>query len=157
LILGPTSPDPGELIKESRRKEAIIVSQADQIADLRDKQVKVVSKRRRPPYETKIRPLTKRQTEAMQIVPECKLNFAEAGRRMKLDPKTVRQHYFAGLEKLGPDAVRAARAARQKAKTRPLPEDRRGQTDLYGDANGEVRQGRHIDRRRRSGKRHDQG
>jgi hypothetical protein len=117
---------------------------------------KVAGNRRRPPHETKIRPLTNRQIEAMQIVPECKENFAEAGRRMRLDPKTVRQHYLTGLKKLGPTTVRAAQAARQKPKTRPLPEDRRGQADLYKGHGGKIQQGRHIDRRRRSGKRRDQ-
>lgn len=142
--------------KEDRRKKAIIISQAEQIADFR-KQVKAAINRRRPPFEKKTRPLTDRQIETMQILGECRGNYAEAGRRLRLDPKTVRQHDKAAKKKLAEVGVRPAPASKLKPTTKTLPEDHRGQTDVYRDANGEVRRGRDIDRRRRSGKRHDQG
>lgn len=64
--------------------------------------------------------LTLLQTEAVQIVGACKGNIAEAARRLGKDRKTVKQHYEAGLRKLG-------RAAPGKPKTQRLATDRRGQ------------------------------
>lgn len=80
-------------------------------------------KPRRKRDSGKVRPLTPKQTEAVQIVGECKGNIAEAARRLGVDRKTIGQHYAAGLAKLG-------RAAPAKHATRRLPEDRRGQADV---------------------------
>jgi hypothetical protein len=77
-------------------------------------------RRRRPAAEPK--PLTAKQVEAVQIVGECRGDFAEAARRLKRDRKTIVGHYEAAQEKLGKSAVKAA--------TQPLPKDRRGQENI---------------------------
>jgi hypothetical protein len=69
---------------------------------------------------------TKKQIEAMHIVGECNRNFREAGRRLNLDPKTVKQHYDAGLKNAG----RLASKFQGKPKTGPLPSDKRGQSSI---------------------------
>jgi predicted DNA-binding protein (UPF0251 family) len=87
---------------------------------------KVPKRRRRPPLARKVRPLTPKQTEAVQIVGECKGSFADAARRMGLDRKTVRQHYYAGMKKMG-------RAIGKKPKTERLSQDSRGQATVSQD------------------------
>jgi len=83
---------------------------------------------RRPSKSRKPRPLTVLQTEAVQIVGECKGNIAQAAKRLGKDRKTIAQAYKAGLAKLGKQPV--------KHGTRTLARDRRGQVDL---AEGEDR------------------
>lgn len=78
-------------------------------------------RRRTRPSVTAL-PLTTKQVEAVHIVAECKGSFAEAARRLAVDPSTVRQHYYAAQKKLGKKAVKHA--------TQPLPADRRGQANL---------------------------
>jgi len=107
---------------------------------------------RRPPLEPKTRRLTPRQTEVMQIVGECKGNFAEAGRRLSLDRTTVKQHYAAALEKMKAAGVRAPDRQLKKA-VGPLPKGARGEVDIYENKDGAGRPGHELDRRRRSGKR----
>ncbi len=72
----------------------------------------------------KVSRLTPKQMEASQIVGECKGNFAEAGRRLGRDPKTIRQHWFAACKKLGISAVKTRR------RTQRLLKDRRGQVAI---------------------------
>jgi hypothetical protein len=79
-------------------------------------------KRRTPRPPTEPRELTKKQAEAVQVVGECKGSIADAARRLARDPKTVRQHYNAAMEKMGRKVVKAA--------TKPTPTDRRGQEKL---------------------------
>ncbi len=81
--------------------------------------------RKRKRQAMKASPLTAKQTEAVQVVGECKGSFAEAGRRLGVDRKTVQQHYQAAMKKLGKSAVKHA--------TQSLPSDRRGQADLSAD------------------------
>jgi DNA-binding CsgD family transcriptional regulator len=76
--------------------------------------------RNRPPATPK--PLTAKQVEAVQMVGDCKGNFAEAARRLGVTSKTVRQHYRAAITKTGQTVVKHA--------TKALPSDRRGQTNL---------------------------
>jgi len=83
-------------------------------------------RRRRPPMNPKGRPLTAKQTEAVQIVGECKGNYAEAARRVGKDRKTVEQHYRAAMRKLGKIVL-------PKPKLRALPQDRRGQPNVSED------------------------
>jgi DNA-binding CsgD family transcriptional regulator len=83
------------------------------------------SRRRRRKTDAAPRPMTAKQTEAVQIVGECKGNFSEAARRLGVSPKTVREHYQAGLRKLGRKAVKHA--------TQRLPSDRRGQDSISSD------------------------
>lgn len=80
---------------------------------------KTGTKRRRTAPQ---RGLTDRQVEAMNVVAECMNNFAEAGRRMRLNPKTVRQHYDAGMAKTA--AIQSGRGA---PRTQAIPTDHRGQ------------------------------
>jgi DNA-binding CsgD family transcriptional regulator len=94
---------------------------------------------RRPAIEKNPRPLTPRQTEVMQIVGECKGNFAQAARQIGLNRKTVEQHYIAATKKLGMHAVRAAER-KPKAPQR-LPEDHRQQVDAFKNEDGQVRPG----------------
>jgi hypothetical protein len=82
-------------------------------------------KRRRRKADAVPRPLTAKQAEAIQIVGECKGNFSQAAARMGLDRATVRQHYNAGMGKLGRKAV--------KHGTQRLPSDKRGQDNVYSD------------------------
>lgn len=89
-------------------------------------------KRRQRKTDAAPRPLTAKQAEAVQIVGECKGNYSEAARRLGVkDPKTVRQHYKAGLRKLGRKAVKYA--------TQRLPSDKRGQDNVSSD--GDRRRG----------------
>ena len=88
------------------------------------KQQKPRRKRRRRKADSPP-PLTAKQTEAVQIVGECKGNIAEAARQLGRDPSTVRQHYQAGMGKLGKKAV--------KHGTTRLPSDRRGQENVSSD------------------------
>ena len=92
----------------------------DAAPDLQDKPKR--SRRRRRKTDAAPRPLTAKQTEAVHIVGECKGNFTEAAARMGLDAATVRQHYNAGMAKLGGKAV--------KHGTQRLPSDRRGQDNV---------------------------
>jgi hypothetical protein len=71
----------------------------------------------------------------MDVVGACKNNFAEAGRRLGLNPKTVRQHYEAGLRKLGVTAKEHARMV-AKPQGQPLPTDLRGQASVAGPDDG---------------------
>ena len=80
-------------------------------------------KRNRPSLEMK--PLTEKQTEAAQIVGQCKGNISEAARRLGVTRKTVEQHYKAALRKMGETVVKQA--------TRQLPLDRRGQIAVSED------------------------
>jgi len=94
---------------------------------------KKTKQRRRPPSEDKSpRKLTARQVEVMQLVGECKGNFAEVGRRLRLDRKTVKEHYEAALKKLRQVGVKSPER-KLKAKTTQLPEDRRGQVNVADD------------------------
>ncbi len=68
------------------------------------------------------RKLTPKQVEAAQIVGECKGSIADAARRLGKNPKTIRQHYNAAMEKMGKTAVKHA--------THALPADRRGQANI---------------------------
>ena len=71
------------------------------------------------------KPLTPKQREAVEVVGRCKGNISEAARVMQRDAKTVRQHYEAGMAKLG-EAITKPKAP----KTRRLSHDRRGQADI---------------------------
>ena len=79
-------------------------------------------RRRRPSTARKPRPLTARQTEVVQVVAECRQNFAAAAKRLGRDRKTVEESYRAAMQKLGMTAV--------KHGTKLLPHDRRGQANL---------------------------
>jgi DNA-binding CsgD family transcriptional regulator len=68
------------------------------------------------------RPLTEKQTEAVQIVGESKGDIAAAARRLGRNPKTIRQHYNAAMGKMGKTVVKHA--------TQRLPSDRRGQANI---------------------------
>ncbi|MEW6358495.1 MAG: hypothetical protein AB1696_19330 [Planctomycetota bacterium] len=81
-------------------------------------------RRNRQPFTKKTRPLTDKQTEAMQIVGECKGSIAAAAKRLGRDHKTVRQHYDAALKKMGKKAVN------HLIKKQRLPTDRRGQVNV---------------------------
>jgi predicted DNA-binding protein (UPF0251 family) len=87
-------------------------------------------RRRRRMTDAPPRPLTAKQTEAVQIVGECKGNLAEAARRLGIDRATLKERYEAASEKLGKRAVKHA--------TKSLPTDRRGQENLsrYDDRRG---------------------
>jgi DNA-binding CsgD family transcriptional regulator len=107
------------------------------------------ARHRRPPFEKALRKITERQAEVAQIVGECKGNFAEAGRRLQINPKTARQHYRAAMRKLGDAGIRGPRASMNK-----LAEDSRGQADFFADDDGNIRAGYTL-ARRRSAKRND--
>ena len=77
-------------------------------------------RKRRPGKPQKPRPLTALQTEAVQIVCECKGNVAKAAKQIGKDRKTVEKAYRAGLGKLGKTAYLS------RDKTRLLPRDKRG-------------------------------
>jgi len=51
--------------------------------------------------QTRQRNVTEKQLEVLKVVGECNQNFSEAARRLKLDRKTVMQHYKAGLRNAG--------------------------------------------------------
>ncbi len=84
-------------------------------------------KRRRRQGVKRVRPLTARQAEIMQIVGECKGNLSEAARQLGIHRNTLKEQYEAANKKLG---VRAL----TKPKTHKMPEDNRGQDNLAADA-----------------------
>ena len=102
-------------------------------------------KRRRRKTPQNPRPITAKQTEAMQIVGECQGNLAEAARRIGINPKSLRERYDAACKKLGRKAV--------KAMTKSFPKDRRGQEDVASsdDGPGSLRDNPHVRRDRRGG------
>lgn len=71
------------------------------------------------------KPLTDRQREAVETVGKCSGNINEAARLLDLDPKTVRQHYRAGMAKLGETIAKTKRP-----RTQAIPTDRRGQEQV---------------------------
>lgn len=81
-------------------------------------------KRRRPQN----RPLTEAQTEAVQVVGECRGNIAQAAKNLGKDRSTVAELYRKGMQKLGRSAL--------KPKTQRLPEDRSGQPSVGSDRRG---------------------
>jgi DNA-binding CsgD family transcriptional regulator len=89
----------------------------------------VGKRRRRPALNPDAKRLTDRQTEVVQIVGECKGSFAEAGRRLRIDRKTVADHYQAAMRKMGKVGVRTPERI-LRAKTTRLPVDHRGQVNL---------------------------
>lgn len=124
---------------QARRPDAEVSNQIARVGELvreslsREQAPKKKRRRkRRPPLDKDIRPLTDRQTEVVQIVGECKGNFAEAARRMCLNRKTVKEHYDTAMAKLGLAGVRNP-AKQLKPKTQRLPEDRRGQVNISGE------------------------
>jgi hypothetical protein len=112
-----------EICAEFDGLDAALAQEAAWIDERPLPQVGTKQHRKRPPLEAA--PLTEKQTEVVQIVGECKGNFAEAGRRLGLDRKTVKQHYQAAMGKMGKAAI--------KRVTGPLPCDRRGQSRLTDD------------------------
>lgn len=82
-------------------------------------------KRRRRATDAPVKPLTAKQAEAAQIVAECEGSISRAAKRLGKSPKTIRQHYQAGMKKLGKNAVKHA--------TRRLSHDRRGQANIAED------------------------
>jgi hypothetical protein len=50
------------------------------------------------------RRITDKQTRAIEVVAECQGNFCQAANKLGVTPKTVRQHYFAGIAKIGGQA-----------------------------------------------------
>lgn len=93
---------------------------------------------RRKPAKPKKRPRTSprkttpKQLEAIQMVGECKGNFAEAARKLSKDPKTIRQLYKAGLRNAGDLAA----TLKSTPKKQRLPTDRRGQISVARDRRG---------------------
>ncbi|MDY0171076.1 MAG: hypothetical protein RBS80_31340 [Thermoguttaceae bacterium] len=81
-------------------------------------------RKRRKRASDKPRELTGPQIEAMQLYGECKGNFTEMGRRMRIDRKTAKQHYEAAAKKVGQQAVNSS------PKTTTIAHDRRGQADV---------------------------
>ncbi len=78
------------------------------------------------------RPPTPKQLEALKVVGECNQNFAEAGRRLIKNAKTVRQLYHAGLKNAGKLASKLI----GKPKKQTAPMDARHQLDVAGDDDG---------------------
>lgn len=78
--------------------------------------------------QSDLRPLTTKQTEAIQIVGECSGDIAKAAKRLGKDRKTVKQHYDAGMAKVGQAAV-----VDNKPKPGSLPTGSRGDDEVTGD------------------------
>jgi hypothetical protein len=87
-----------------------------------------VRQRRRSPQR---RSPTEKQLEVLMVVQECKLNFAEAARRLKRDPKTVRQYYDAAIRNAG----RLTASLIPKPSTQYI-QGKRGKTLIAGDDDG---------------------
>ena len=91
-------------------------------------------KKRATRRTTKQRRPTEKQLEALMVVGECGQNFAEAARRLKLDPKSVRQRNSAGLRNAGKLASKLI----GKPSTQSL-EGKRGRTVVATDDDGSAR------------------
>jgi predicted DNA-binding protein (UPF0251 family) len=72
------------------------------------------------------RPMTAKEVEAVKTVGECNGNFAEAGRRLGKNRKTVKQLHDSGLKKAGTKNIRH--------KTEQIRHDKRGQANLANDS-----------------------
>lgn len=79
-------------------------------------------KRRRRRAERPAKPLTAKQTEALQIVGECKGNLAEAAGRLGIDRKSLKERYDTALKKLGRTHL--------KYVTEQIRQDLRGQANV---------------------------
>lgn len=75
---------------------------------------------------------TDKQLEILKVVGECGHNFAEAARRLKLDRKTVKQHFEAGLRNAGKLASKFI----GKPEIKSAPVDSRGQLTAASDDEG---------------------
>jgi predicted DNA-binding protein (UPF0251 family) len=88
----------------------------------RETRVRGKGRGRRRRMRQEPRPLTPKQTEAMQIVGECEGDLAEAARKVGICRKSLAERYSAALKKIGLTAAQYL-----KPKTVSLPRDRRGQ------------------------------
>jgi len=102
-------------------------------------------RRQKPRKTTPIKPLTDRQTEAIHLYGECQGNYAQMGKRMSISPKTVKQHYVAGMKKLSQTAQEKTHT--RGVKKQNLPHDARGQVDL-AEHKGTIVEGRKLDGKR---------
>jgi predicted DNA-binding protein (UPF0251 family) len=102
-------------------------------------------RRRRPAMNSKLKPLTEKQTEAVQIFGECQGNFAEAARRLGIDRKTFVERYNAACRKLGRKVVQ------RTINTKVMPTTRRGQESIAADGDGPavIRENRSVQRDKR--------
>jgi predicted DNA-binding protein (UPF0251 family) len=88
-----------------------------------------------------VRPLTRKQAEAVYVMGDCNGNFTAAAKRLGVNRKTVWQNYWAAMKKIGtkvcgsPEKIaRAQRALEAVGRTMQLPSDRRGQTTVSVDS-----------------------
>lgn len=79
--------------------------------------------RRRNRKATTTPSLTVRQVEAVRLHGDCEGNIAEVARRMGIGRKTAEEHIRKGYKVLGKDVP-------EKASTRSIPSDNRGQANL---------------------------
>lgn len=86
-------------------------------------------KRKRRGGDRITKPLTPRQVEVVQIVGECKGNFAEVGRRLGRDRKTIQEAYEAAMDKMRQVGVKCPER-KSRTKTTRFPEDHRGQVSI---------------------------
>ncbi len=77
---------------------------------------------------TPVRSLTPKQVEAVQIYGECKGNLTKAAGNIGIDRTSFKERLDAAYKKLGQKPPK-----RQGARTRRLPQDRRGQVNITQD------------------------
>jgi hypothetical protein len=80
-------------------------------------------KRRRRRETDGTRPLTVKQTQAVQLYGELKGNFTAVGKRMGVSRQMAEKHYNRAMKKLGKRAM-------PNHKTATLPTDKRGQANI---------------------------
>jgi hypothetical protein len=88
-----------------------------------------VRSRRRRRHVT-ARPLTATQTEALAALTDCGGKFAEAGRQLGLDRKTVEEYGQAACKKLGVSLTARLKQLRAAAKAHNLPHGKSGEVYL---------------------------
>lgn len=98
-------------------------------------------KKRRRRRGPDVQKLTVKQRVAIEIVADCQGDFAKAARRLGKDRKTVKQHYDAGMKKMG-------EAIGRKPKVKSLPTGSRGESEATAEDDPRARI-RPTDRRRR--------
>lgn len=121
-------PTMGEIHRDGQAIQYKLVDEYERAVQLVARQAKASKQRRR----TRKRNPTVKQLEALMVVAESGQNVTEAARRLNKDPKTVRQHYKAGMRNAGKLASKMV----GKPSVRSAPMDRRGQSVIATNDDG---------------------
>jgi len=97
------------------------------------------------------RPLTPKETEALQLYGQSNGSYAAVAKRLGIDRKSVWERIQRAFEKLGPIMTKDLKRPSGRGKAQALPLDRSGQVDVAGGGDGPavLRENRRVRRDRR--------